>query len=115
MLEQNQLNQITSEVTRRVRALLGPRLRSILLFGSYARGDYDEESDIDIMVLADIPDEDEIRALDYQINDISSDLCMEHGIMVCILLYNRTLFEQRLPVSPFYRNVIIDGVTLYAS
>jgi uncharacterized protein len=33
---------------------LGEKLEKVILFGSYARGDYDEESDIDIMVIADI-------------------------------------------------------------
>ena len=87
------LDKVTNEVSRRVQELLGSSLRDIILFGSYARGDYDEESDIDIMVLSDIPDE-EIRKWQSEINGISSDLCMEHGIMVCIMLYNKSLFEQ---------------------
>lgn len=32
-------------------ALLGSRLREIRLFGSYARGDWDDESDVDVLIL----------------------------------------------------------------
>lgn len=32
-------------------AVLGARLREIRLFGSYARGDWDEESDVDVLIL----------------------------------------------------------------
>ena len=39
------------------RESLGDKLDKVILYGSYARGDYDDESDIDIMVLADIPRE----------------------------------------------------------
>jgi predicted nucleotidyltransferase len=31
------------------------RIKKIILFGSYARGDYDEESDIDILIIGDVP------------------------------------------------------------
>ena len=34
-------------------ALLGPRLRSLVLFGSVARGDSTPDSDIDLLVIAD--------------------------------------------------------------
>ena len=110
-----QINKITNEVSRRVQELLGGSLRNIILFGSYARGDYDKESDIDIMVLADIPDEEELRTLDYQMNDISSDISLDNNIMVCIMLNNKTLFEERLHLSAFYRNVMNDGVQIYAN
>ena len=34
-----------------VKKILGDDLKKIILYGSYARGDYSENSDIDIMVL----------------------------------------------------------------
>ena len=109
-----QLNKITGEVSRRVQELLGGSLRDIILFGSYARGDYDEESDIDIMVLADI-EESERRVWQLKMNRISSRVSLDNDITVCIMLNNKSLFEQRLPILPFYRNVINDGVPIYAS
>ena len=112
MCDKNKLNEIMAEVTKRAQKLLGKRLRNVILYGSYARGDYDDESDIDIMILADGKD-DEIRAFEYDLDIISSRVSLEHNITVCILLNDKNLFEQRMPLSMFYRNVINDGVQFY--
>jgi hypothetical protein len=37
-----ELNQILKELTERVLPLFGDKLKKIVLFGSYARGDYDD-------------------------------------------------------------------------
>ena len=113
MCPQSRLTKIIQEITQKVQALLGDRLHNIILYGSYARGDFDEESDIDIMVLADI-NEDEMRPLEYDLNKISSRVSLKHDITVCIMMNNKNLFEQRLPILPFYQNVINDGVQIYA-
>jgi len=42
---------ILDELKARLVALLGDKLDSIILYGSYARGDADEDSDIDVMVI----------------------------------------------------------------
>lgn len=44
---------IARDVARDLRELYGDRLRQVLLFGSWARGDADPESDIDLMVVLD--------------------------------------------------------------
>lgn len=36
---------------KRLRPIFGERLRELRLFGSYARGEADEESDVDVLVL----------------------------------------------------------------
>ena len=108
------LEKITTEVSRRVQETLGSRLRNIILFGSYARGDYDDGSDIDIMVLADVK-EDEIRPIERKLVRIAGDIGLDNDIMVCIMLNDKTLFEERLPILPFYRNVMNDGVQIYAN
>ena len=38
--------------------IYGNHLKTVILYGSYARGDYTEDSDIDIMVLLDLSDID---------------------------------------------------------
>lgn len=37
----------------RLRAIFGQRLRELRLFGSYARGEANEDSDVDVLVLVD--------------------------------------------------------------
>jgi len=108
------LEKITKEVATKAQEILGNRLREVILYGSYARGDFDDESDIDIMVLADVK-ESELYELGKMLSEISSDICIETGEVVCILINNKSLFEERLPILPFYRNVVNEGVRIYAA
>jgi len=108
------ISAVTEELSRNTQGLLGDKLRKIILFGSYARGDYKEYSDLDIMVLADI-DESEIKDLEDKLGRISSQASLDHDITVCLLLYDESLFTSRLHLSPFYRNVLSEGVEIYAT
>lgn len=53
---------IAHEVVEKIKPIFEDRLKKVILFGSYARGDYDGESDIDIMVMV---DDDEINLKKY--------------------------------------------------
>ena len=54
--------RIVAEFAGRVRARFGDRLARVVLFGSRARGDVTEESDIDVLVLLRGPVAQETRA-----------------------------------------------------
>ena len=43
------IENIISEFTKKVKEILGDRVKKIILYGSYARGDYKKNSDIDIV------------------------------------------------------------------
>ena len=109
-----QLEQIKYEVSAGIQSALGAKLHQIILYGSYARGDYNEDSDIDIIVLADI-DEDKMGDYRNEIDMVSSKLSLEYDALITISLKNRQLFYNRLSILPFYQNVIKDGVVLYGN
>ena len=54
----NNIENIIVEFASKVTALLGNHLKKIILYGSYARGDFNENSDIDIMILTDFADKE---------------------------------------------------------
>jgi len=45
--------------SRALRERFGPRLRELVLFGSYARGEAHEDSDVDVLVVVDDLSDDE--------------------------------------------------------
>lgn len=45
---------ILSELSNLAKNSFGDKLTAVILYGSYARGDYDEYSDVDVMIIADI-------------------------------------------------------------
>jgi predicted nucleotidyltransferase len=114
MCSLNQLSQITAEVTDGLQKILGQKLRKVILYGSYARGDFDDESDIDILVLADLSDE-EISEYRSKVGEISSDASLKCGVLVSISLNRNDMFSQYLDILPFYQNVVKDGVDLYGA
>lgn len=108
MCTKNEAIAILEEAFERSRELFGDSLKNGYLYGSYARGDYDEESDVDILLTVD-RDNDAIRAYNKSIAKIDSDLSLTHNVTLKPL----EQFNRFAEISPFYRNVIREGI-LYA-
>ena len=111
MCTENILNTITSNVAQEAKNLLGDKLDAVILYGSYSRGDYDDESDIDIMVRIFCP----IEALEdysYYFNKLSSRLSLENDLTVSILLRDSETFNKYKSVLPFYTNVEKEGIKI---
>ena len=52
--DEDKLKTICNITNEKMREIFGNKLISVILYGSYARGDYEDFSDIDIMVLVDM-------------------------------------------------------------
>lgn len=51
------ITDIMQQFAGSLRKLLGNTLDSVIVYGSYARGDYSELSDIDVMILVTLTEE----------------------------------------------------------
>ena len=106
------ISNITDDVSYRVQSILGNRLSKIILYGSYARGNSDSESDIDIMVLADVGD-NELEQLGKALWDIGWNVGFQYDFMISVFLKDTSHFYEWMDAMPYYRNIIEDGVVLY--
>lgn len=52
------IKTLLADYLAEIQKIYGLHLKSVILYGSYARGDYTPESDVDIMILVDLPDDE---------------------------------------------------------
>ena len=106
------IEEISNKVLQAAKDTLGDKLEKVILYGSYARGDYDNESDIDFFILARVPQEEAgswRRAINNQIPGID----LEYDIIVSVKVTGSSIFYEYSDVLPFYMNVLREGQVIY--
>lgn len=94
-----------------LRDCFGEHLEKVILFGSYARGDYNDKSDIDVMVLVSLPDS-EIKQSENRIYDGAFDLELKYGKALSPVIRNQDTFEYWSDTLPFYQNIMTEGIEI---
>ena len=108
------INNLLGQYVEVVREIYGDRLKSVILYGSYARGDFRPDSDIDIMILADLT-EMEIEEVGRQLSWSTYDFNEEHETDIKPIAKSAAHFKKWQGVYPFYTNVQQEGVELYGT
>lgn len=106
------LNPVEEEAITKLKALLSQRLgnslNSVLLYGSKARGDYGNDSDIDILVVADTvtPDVKDI------IRDTVLDIQLEYSLPIAVHIRSLDYFttQKNNRLNLFIHNVEREGI-----
>ena len=82
----------------------------VYLYGSRARGDFNKDSDWDILVFT----EDKIKSLKDQlslqgkINDIEIDI----DELISMIIYSKKHWREKVSITPFYQEVKNDWIKL---
>lgn len=105
------INKIIEQFVKEVHKVLGNRVKKIILYGSYARGDYHKNSDVDIMILTDL-NEKEIEEYRDKISDIAFELELKNNIIISPVIKNIEKYNAKINIIPFYANVQKEGVVL---
>src|SRR5262245_35375737 len=101
---QPQRDPVVRAFATALRQRLGPQLRQIRLFGSRARGDAQDGSDYDMLVVVDRRTP-ELRAV---ILEVESQLMERYGALVATVLRSETEWQQ-LQGFPLARNIAREG------
>ena len=112
--QKDHVNMIMNEIVYSMKDIFGGDLRQIILFGSYARGEQVEYSDMDVMVLVNLSDE-ELSQYNNILAKVTTDISVKYGVLPSIIDKNYEHFHHWVPFVPFYRNVKTEGVEYYAS
>ena len=108
MCTEVQLSRITKAMVECYRVVYGDDIVEIVLYGSYARGDYAEDSDIDIAAVVHGPRE-ELQEKLKAVWDVSAELGVENDIIVSPTVIPYEEFMKYKQTLPYYRNIAVEG------
>lgn len=113
MCSQSELMGIISQMSSKLQEIFPHEHLDVILFGSYARNDADDGSDIDIMYLVD-SSRQTIAEKHWQIGEAAAELLLDRGIVVSPVVENRAYYQANASLLPFFKNVAREGVRVSA-
>ena len=102
---------LLEQYTEILQKIYGKHLKTVILYGSYARGDYREDSDIDIMILVKC-DDDMINQYMRAVRDYTYDINEKYDSEIMPIVKNAEHFKIWIPNYPFYNNVAKEGIEI---
>lgn len=104
--------ELMEQYVLQVKKIYGTHLRQVILYGSYARGDYRSDSDIDIMILLDLSDMD-LKAYSQKLSYMTYDFNLDNELDIKPIAKSEEHFQKWIVNYPFYANIHKEGVILY--
>ncbi|ALV63916.1 hypothetical protein ADU37_CDS22190 [Thermococcus sp. 2319x1] len=95
---------LLKELREKVHSILGDKLKEVILYGSYARGDYSTESDVDVLLIV----KERLSLEEYEkIMEVIAELSLKDEKVISIIDYPENIFMTS--DSPFLQNVKKEG------
>ena len=108
------MQSLIEQYVAEIKKIYGKHLRKVILYGSYARGDFRADSDVDIMVLLDMSDLD-LKAYSQQLSYMTYDFKLDNDLNIKPIAKSEDHFKKWVVNYPFYANVYKEGVVLYGA
>ncbi|MCO6041875.1 nucleotidyltransferase family protein [Thermococcus alcaliphilus] len=98
---------LLKELREKVHSILGDKLKEVILYGSYARGDYSTESDVDVLLIV----KERLSLEEYEkIMEVIAELSLKYEKVISIIDYPENIFMTS--DSPFLQNVKKEGIKI---
>lgn len=110
-LNDDLIKQITLIIKDPIKELMGDNAEDIILFGSCARGDYNNNSDIDIAIITRTGRE-ENAGFRMGLAEIATDIALEYFTVVNFLCIPEKEYEERKSWYELYKNIALEGNVL---
>jgi len=103
----NHERNILKNITARLRERFSERIQGVYAFGSRVRGDHDEWSDFDVLIVV----KDRNPSIENEIMDIFVEEELKSGVIFSPVIKDYTAFEKEKNLNtPFYENIQREGV-----
>ena len=102
MCTSRQLYSITHDMVQEYRRVYGSAVEKILLYGSYARNEQDNESD----------ERNDLQELLKQVWDYSTDIGMENDVVISPSVIPYSEYEKYKRILPYYMNIEKEGMKI---
>ena len=113
MCSERDLNEILKSISDTYHEVYGDRVVKVLLYGSYARGENTDDSDIDIVAIVN-DDRKDIQESLKSVWDVSSELELKYDVILSPTAIPLEEFEAYKDDLPYYHNIITEGVEIVA-
>ena len=103
------INDLIKKFTNEIMDKYKNKIHKIILFGSYARGDYKDNSDVDLLIVW----QENRNCGAEKIEDIAYEYLLEKGVYFSIkVLTIKQYNDLRYKGSPFIKNIEEEGLFL---
>ncbi|MBQ9504738.1 MAG: nucleotidyltransferase domain-containing protein [Lachnospiraceae bacterium] len=110
-MDKRTIDKAMKDLSMGAKEVYGNKLREVILFGSCARDDFDDESDIDVMILLNVDkfevanEREKIRAVIHRL-----DRQYEYELLFSTIVQSGPEFDYWLETLPFYKNIKKEGI-----
>ncbi len=106
------MEEICRRVVAAYRKAYGDDIEAIYLYGSYARGDYDEDSDIDFAAIVKGDRLDVQKKLRREVWKAANDIDLEFDVLTSPMAISSKIFHEYKNAGGYYENVFKEGKRL---
>jgi len=111
MTENINMDRIIREYILETKKILGKDFRRACVYGSYARGEYKEDSDIDIAIFTD-RNSSEFYLLIDEISEITFEYNVKYDIILSPVFQNEEDYYRLMGVVPYFQSIQKEGIAV---
>ena len=109
MCDKRQLAELAESLAAEAKKVLAEKFDAVILYGSYARGDYDEGSDVDFLIRIRC-DKNDLRSYRRLFTHFAGELSLKYAVTVSVQLADVESYEKYKEYFLYYKNIERDGI-----